>query len=200
MEAAFFEEIMARCPQKKVASLCKKLAKQGGLQSGARCEALCHLAYWLYIYGQGALAMRCAALTHGLTFNGNFNQWTFIHNLWGLEMRLLRQGGQEAAAARIARAINKNLLAPTKHVTAEARAQIEQNRRGRATLADAACAEKVAAALRAGDEKGADDWRFIGLVKLASWAETGLYPQLNAGGREVEAKIDEYRRALARRG
>ncbi len=75
-------------PKKKVISCYKKLNKKCSYKSGADMEILCELAYWLYIYDQKDEVFAVAAETHNIPFVRNFNVWTWIFAIWGLEIRI----------------------------------------------------------------------------------------------------------------
>lgn len=192
MAAELFEIIMEQCPRKKVISLCKKLIKKCSFKSGADCENLCHLAYWLYIYEQPTLSMKCVELTHDVPFDKNFNTWTFIHAMWGLEMRLLREQGKENEAQAIADTMNKHHLTPGKVDTPERMPQKEEKRRSRFTYEDAVKQEKIKAFLESGELNDANGWRFVALLRMIGSAETGFYPLLNESKARLEEKITEY--------
>ncbi|MDR2904840.1 MAG: hypothetical protein LBU73_02685 [Helicobacteraceae bacterium] len=192
METKIFEQIKEKCQKKKAVSLCNKLLKKCSFKSGADCENLCHLAYWLYIYGEKELAMGCVALTHNAPFEANYNVWDFIHFMWGLQMRLLREQGKEGEAQRIADAINAHLLTPSKIMTPDQMPAREEKRRSRFTYEDIIVKEKVERALRENDLTGANEWRFIALLGMIGNTETGFYPKLNEHKRQIEEKIIEY--------
>ena len=48
-----FESIQMGHKEKKVLFLSKKLVKKCSFNRGSDVENLCHLAYWLYVYGCG---------------------------------------------------------------------------------------------------------------------------------------------------
>jgi hypothetical protein len=192
MESQIFEQIKEKCQKKKVVSLCNKLLKKCSFKSGADCENLCHLAYWLYVYGEKELAMDCIALTHDAPFDVNYNVWTFIHFMWGLEMRLLREQGRESEAKKIADTMNAHLHTPSKIMAPDQMPAREEKRRSRFTYEDAIEKEKVENALRENDLTGANDWRFIGLLGMIGNTETGFYPKLNEYKQQIEEKIAEY--------
>lgn len=196
MATELFETIMEQCPQKKVISLCKKLIKKCSFKSGADCENLCHLAYWLYIYGQPALSMKCIQLTHNVPFDKNFNTWTFIHAMWGLEIRLLKQNGQNTEAQKIADTIDKHHLTPGKIDTPERMPQKEEKRRLRFTYESVTNQEKIEAHLQNNNINSANAWRFTALFKMIGNTETGLYPLLNKRKQDIEITIGEYTAAL----
>ncbi|MEK3794689.1 hypothetical protein MKX42_23375 [Paenibacillus sp. FSL R7-0204] len=57
--------------------------------------------------------------------------------------------------------------------------------------------EEVDERLQAGKPKEADEWRFVGLLHLIGYTDTGLFPRLNEQRAEVEACIQNYMLALA---
>lgn len=85
MPEKMFQEIAEQCPKKKIISLCKKLEKKLSFKSGKDVENLCHLTYWLYIYGFQEQCMQCISLTEEVPFNKDYAVWTFIHSMWGLK-------------------------------------------------------------------------------------------------------------------
>ena len=198
MEAGLFERVGQACPHPKVVRLSKKLSAKCSFKSGADMENLCHLSYWLYIHGQSELALACITPTHALTFDGNYQVWTFIHLMWGLECRIMRETGQEAAAEERSGQIDEMLLTPNKLMnTRQKIAEFEQKRRARFTYPDIGEVEHVAERLQAGKPKEANEWRFIGLLRLIGYTDTGLFPRLNEQRPEIEACIQEYMLALA---
>ncbi|MDR0576000.1 MAG: hypothetical protein LBI87_00290 [Candidatus Accumulibacter sp.] len=193
METTIFEQIKGKCPKKKVVSLANKLAKKLSFKSGADCENLCRLAYWLYVYGEKELAMDCIALTHDIPFEHDYNVWTFIHDMWGLEIRLLREQGSGAEADRIARTIDTQLLSPSKLIDTPEKQQVrEAKRRARFTYEDAINHDNVERHLQANDLASANRWRFTALLGMIGDTETGLYPLLNESKAKIEEKIAEY--------
>ena len=198
MEMQIFEQIKETCQKKKVISLCNKLIKKCSFGSGADCENLCHLAYRLYVYGEKQLAMQCIALTHDVPFTKNYNVWTFIHDMWGLEMRLLREQGKEADAQKIAETMNIHLLTPGKIDTPERVPAKEERRRSRFTYEDTIKKEKIEYHEREGNATDANAWRFIALLRMIGNTETGFYPQLNEHKAQIEEKITEYIEILAK--
>ena len=193
MTVELFETIMKECPQKKVVSLCKKLIKKCSFKSGADCENLCHLMYWLYIYDRSDLALNCVALTHNIPFEKNFNTWTFIHFMWGLEIRILRGQKNEPEAQKIIETMNVHDFTLGKVDTPEQFPKKVEKRRGRQTYEDTIRQEKIE---RSDNTKSANAWRFIGLLGMITYTETGFYPILNERKNDMEAKINEYINAL----
>ncbi len=192
MENQVFDQIKEKCQKKKVVSLCNKLSKKCSFKNGADCENLCHLAYWLYVYGEKNLAMNCISLTHDIPFDLNYNVWTFIHAMWGLEMRLLREQGKKNEAQKIADTMNNHLLTPSKINTTDKMLAREEKRRSRFTYEDTIQKENVESNLKANDLSRANDWRFVALLGMIGNTETGFYPMLNEHTQQIEEKIVEY--------
>lgn len=145
--------------------------------------------YWLYIYEQSDLAMRCAALTHDVPFEKNFDTWTFIHFMWGLEIRILREQANEPEAQKIIETMNAHDLTPGKVDTPERMPKKVEKRRGRQTYEDTIRQEKIEGN---DDIKSANAWRLIALLGMITYTEMGFYPQINERKNDMEAKISEY--------
>lgn len=65
-----FESIQMGHKEKKVLSLSKKLVKKCSFNRGSDVENLCHLAYWLYVYGCEDEALKLCEITHEVEFPG----------------------------------------------------------------------------------------------------------------------------------
>jgi hypothetical protein len=187
-----FENIMSNCHHKKVQSLCKKLIKKLSFNSGKDIENLCHLIYWLYIFGNVEEAKKCINLTHEIEFTQNYNIWTFIHLIWGLEIRILRQEGNNKLADDIAEKMDKQLKMPTEIETPE-KAEIRENRRRkRIDIKIESNETEIAECLRGNDIKTANEYRFVGIMGLIGTMETGFFPELNKNREKIEEIIKEY--------
>jgi len=198
MNTEIFEKIKEKCQKKKVQSLCNKLIKKCSFESGTDCENLCHLSYWLYIYGEDELAMECILLTHDVPFKKPYVVWIFIHAMWGLEIRILRSCGEEEHADLIAKQIDTQLLTPTKLIpTEEGRVKHEEKRRLRFTYEGAIRKEEIENHVSEGNKIRANAWRLVALLGMIGDTETGLYPLLNEARTEIEEKILEYISELA---
>lgn len=198
MDKALAEQIAQACPQPKVTRLSKKLATKCSFKSGADMENLCHLSYWLYLYGQPELALASIMPTHALAFDGNYRVWSFIHLMWGLECRILRESGKEAEADARSAQINEMLLTPNKLMSTRKEIEsFEKKRRARFTYPDIGDVASVNERLQAGKPKEANEWRFVGLLRLIGYTDTGLFPRLNEQRAEIEACIQDYMQALA---
>ena len=188
---SLFEEIKEKCLNKKVTGLCNKLIKKLSFSSGSDAENLCHLAYWLYVLEQTESAERCIDLTHNLVFDQNYNVWAFIHQMWGLEIRILREKGENEKAESISKTISEHHKIPlqSSKETQEHCDKREAARRENFTFADTSKQEKVN---NAGDDRRTNDWRFIALLGLIGYTETGLYPHLSKDRKIIEQTISEY--------
>ena len=193
MEKAIFERIKEKCQKKKVISLCNRLSKKCSFKSGKDIENLCHLAYWLYVYDEKELAMNCIALTQDIPFDMNYNVWTFIHAMWGLKMRLLREQGQADDAQKIAETMNSHFLTPDKVFnTVEKVQQFEEKRRTRFTYESTIREQDIERDLKENNLNFANERRFVALFGMIGNIETGFYPFLNEGKARIEEKITEY--------
>lgn len=187
METEIFERVAEECSKKKVINLCCKLIKKCSIKSGSDMERLCHLAYWLYVYDLPTLSRQCIIPTHEIPFDQNYNVWDFIHAMWGLEIRILKEQNQLEEAKKIMSTINTHFLMPTKfEPTTEEREKMEAKRRSRFTYEDTIKKDVINDCLSKNDIKKANDWRFIALLGMIGNTETECYLNLN----ENKAKID----------
>ena len=71
---------------------CKRLVQKCSFKSVSDTSCLCSLAYWLYIYGNKALALKLCEIAHGADFSFEFEYWNNgIQNIYGLEIRIARE-------------------------------------------------------------------------------------------------------------
>lgn len=71
---------------------CKRLVQKCSFKSVSDTSRLCSLAYWLYIYGNNALALKCCEIVHGTDFSFEFEYLhDGIQNIYGLEIRIARE-------------------------------------------------------------------------------------------------------------
>jgi hypothetical protein len=187
-----FGNIMSNCNHKKVKILCKRLIKKLSFKSGKDMENLCHLTYWLYILGNIEMAKECINLTHDIEFTLNYDIWTFIHLIWGLEIRILRQEGNNKLADKIAGKMDKQLKMPPKILTPEEAEIHENRRRERIDINFVSYEMEITECLKENDIKMADEYRFIGIMGLIGEMETGFFPKLNNNRERIEEIIKEY--------
>jgi hypothetical protein len=189
---SIFEEIMEKCNNKKVKSICKKLDKKLSFKSGKDVENLCHLIYWLYILNEIELAKKCIVLTHKITFDQNYNVWTFIHAIWGIEIKILRNEGKNNMAEKIIQEMDKQLKMSTKIETPEMAEIRENGRRERIDFEFISCENKIEHCLKNNNQNFANGYRFVALLKLIEYTETGFFPKLNKEKKKIENTIEKY--------
>ena len=187
-----FERITENCENRNVKSLCNKLIKKLSFKSGKDVENLCHLVYWLYILGKTEFSIECIKLTHNVPFDQNYNVWDFIHFIWGLEIRIFRENENKIFINDVIGKIENNLKTPIKIETLE-KAQLRENRRReRFTLESISNEKQIEIALNEGNNKSANELRFIALFKLIGYTETELYTNLTKEREKIETIIKEY--------
>lgn len=180
-----FETIQARHTEKPIVSMCKKLIKKCSFNSGADIQNLCHLAYWLYVYGYEDDALLVCETTHDADYpgKGGFNVWDFIMYMWGLEAHILkRRNLTEKADERIKKMDAIWLLPP-------AVAAHEEIRRGRFTIESCSYEKEISSAL---SSSAANRWRFLALFKLIGYGTTGLFTNLEAKRSAVNELVEQY--------
>jgi hypothetical protein len=139
------------------------------------------------------LAKKCIELTHNIPFDQNFDIWDFLHSIWGLEIRILIEEGKNKDIEKIIETIDRQLLTPTKlKKTPEEIQKHEDRRRNRLVVDETSYRNEIDDALKDGDIKTANNWRFIALLSLIGDTATGLYPQLNKDKEKIEKIINDY--------
>ena len=200
LDISIFEDIMKNCTEKKVVSRCKKLIKKSALTNMATAAALSELAYWLYIYGHEEAALQVCAFSHIKEPEPNkinYNVWSFILYVWGLEVYICRKRGEEEKAAERVAAMERIWATPSgKWNTPEIAAAQYKLIRSCLSFDDAANREKVEDALAEKRTSTANDYRFTALYNLIGNGATGLFPQLEERKDDVEKVITEYIQAL----
>ena len=192
-----FEEIMANCSNKNVISLCKKLSKKLSFKSGKDAENLCYLTYWLYILGKIDLVKKSISITHDVKFDIKDNiVWIYIHYIWGIEIKILREEGKNIEADELIKTIDRHLLTPSLGETPERMQEKENKRRNRFSLGiesqmDVSDQKNIEDSLSMGDKKMAQQGRFVALFSLIGKMETGLYENLNRDKERIE-EITKY--------
>lgn len=200
MEIPILEQIMERCPEKKVVSRCKKLWKKPALTSGAAASTLAELAYWLFIYGHEHEALEVCGFSHiddPQPNKVNYNIWDFILWIWGLEAYIYRKQGNHAQCAERIAAMERVWSIPSGVFdTAEKMAAQHQKIRNRLTFEDAVNKDKIEELAASGNSAAANRYRFSALFKMIGYGVTGLYPQLEAHREALEEEIERYIQAL----
>jgi hypothetical protein len=197
MDTDFFGQIKNNCPKQKIVGLSNKLAKRCSFNSKSDMEALCHLAYWLYVYGETDNVLRIADATHGIEFNGDWDNWTFIEAIWGLEIRILVDRDKAAEADnRISEIDRRHSIQTGVFDTPEKMSKFETKRRARMLFANETCQDKIDERSKNGDIDGANEWRLVSLLKLIGSGATGLYPDFEQHKADMELAIKERIAAL----
>lgn len=200
MDSSIFENIMKNCSEKKVISRCKKLIKKSALTNMATATALSELAYWLYIYGHEEETLQVCAFSHIKEPEPNkinYNIWSFILHVWGLEVYIYRKHGEEEKAAERIAAMERIWATPTGvWNTPETAAAQNKRIRSRLSFDEAIYREKVEDAVAEKNKSTANDLRFAALYNLIGRGATGLFPQLEERKDEVEKVITVYMQAL----
>lgn len=188
-----FIDIKDTCPHKKTQSLCNKLLRKCSFNSGKDIENLCHLAYHLYVYGQEDIALKVSAYTHDTPFpgKGGYRVWDFILYIWGLEVFILKNRGQDIEASKRILAMDAiwmthipgSAFPPEKHM------QFEIARRGRFTYPEILHSEDIA---DASSVRSANEWRFCALFKMIGYGSTNLFPDLVKHWDPLEEHICSY--------
>lgn len=89
-----FSELSTKYQEKKIVKLCKKLEKSGSLTKSKDAETLCELAYWLYIYGYTEEVLNIYHFVNiEIPAKVNYNIWTWILCIWGLQAFIFQQKG-----------------------------------------------------------------------------------------------------------
>lgn len=180
-----FETIQAQHTEKPIVSMCKKLIKKCSFNSGADIQNLCHLAYWLYVYGYEDDALLVCETTHDADYpgKGGFNVWDFIIYMWGLEAHIMKcRNLTEEAAERIKKMDDLWLLTSTAP-------EHEEARRNRFTVDSCSYEKEIS---NAATSSAANRWRFLALFKLIGYGTTGLFPNLEANKSAVNALVEQY--------
>lgn len=179
-----FEKIKGNHTEKKVISVCNKLIKKCSFNSGSDAENLCHLAYWLYIYGCIEEFELVYEITKDVEFPGKgiFAVWDFLHDIWGLKIFLLKQSRDEIEAQRIIDIMEQ-------HCMFNSTKEQEMSRRKNIDF-DFVCYEDDIAC--ADTKTEANDYRFLSLIGMIGSTYTGFYPSLNSDKEKIEKKIEEY--------
>ncbi|MDD7410582.1 DUF6707 family protein [Fusobacterium gastrosuis] len=90
-----FEELILKYKEKNIIKLSKKLSKSFSLSKSKDVAVLCELAYWLYIYGYEDKILDIYSLVNiGLPIKVNFDIWTWILSIWGLQAYIYEQNGE----------------------------------------------------------------------------------------------------------
>lgn len=180
-----FEQIRENHSEKKIISLTNKLIKKCSFNSGKDAENLCHLAYWLYVYGYDDEVHKVYAITKNIAFPGKsgFRVWDFILYIWGLEVYLQKNAGNEKIAYEIINLMD--IYWSSSPLSKEA----EAKRRSSFTYESVCYKEKIESATTT---RYANSLRFIALFRMIGYTYTNLYPNLQKDIDKIIFKTKEY--------
>lgn len=180
-----FERIRQNHSEKMILSLTDKLMKKCSFHSGKDAENLCRLAYWLFVYGYIEEVHEIYAITKDAEFpgKGGYNVWDFLLYIWGLEVYLLKSGGNEKAAEAIIHTMDKYWSSSP--LSKEA----EEQRRNSFTYEVVSYAKEIDGATTL---RHADSLRFTALFRMIGYTYTELYPKLQEEIDIIQCKTKEY--------
>jgi hypothetical protein len=116
------------------------------------------------------LAKKCIELTHNINFDHNYNVWTFIHSIWGLEIRILNSENNKNEANKIIEKMNEHYFSPPKNRTAEWTKDFEHRRRERFGIdgaIDITNKADMERCLKDNNIKLANEYRFTAIIRLS---------------------------------
>lgn len=160
---------------------CRRLVQKCSFKSISDTSCLCSLAYWLYIYGNKALALKLCEIAHNVDFSFEFEYWNNgIQNIYGLEIRIARELLGEDRRDNIP----PDLL------------EYYFTKKGKKSLRyPQILREKEIADC---DSRCLELELLLGLYRMIGMGETGLYTELNEHWDEIEQAIQEYIDCLKR--
>lgn len=146
--------------QKQILSPLKKCVKKLSFTSSGDLSNLADLAYWLYVFGYHKEALKVTQIIDPVPFAGNFNTWSRIENLLLLQVRILREQGNETGAA----AARAKVLAAMQGHDEAFRRRLSFSWLGH---------DRIARYVAAGDTRNANISRFSDIKSLLFIRETG---------------------------
>ncbi|WP_286966054.1 DUF6707 family protein [Flavobacterium sp. UBA4854] len=191
------ENIKNKYSKKNVQSLCKKLQKKCSFKSENDISNLTDLAFWMYILGDIDNAEKLIDLTKEVVFDGKYNIWDYIHTMWALKARILREKGNIEVAKKISATITANDRKLNKFFdTSEKMERFREDFIKRTTYEGIGYHEEIESELSNGDIKGANIWRFGSIMKYIRYKEEGIYPDLIEKDNQIEEEINEFVKIL----
>ncbi len=192
LDTALVEEIMNTVHKKKILSLGRKLLKKCSFRNSSHMLNLCEMAYYLYIFGYPQYIERLVAPTHHIPFETNYNVWTYIFAIWGLEIRMMRENGAAEKASELSHMIDEYYLLPqNENDTREDLEKSESIRRSSILFSYPECTYKDKIDT-AESETDKNSWRLSALFRMIGDGSTGLFPDMNAHSDEIEQTVSEY--------
>ena len=145
------------------------------------------------MYGYIEETFAVCRYTHDIPFPGKgvYRVWDFILYIWGLEVFLLyKQEKHEEANART-KEIDSIRAQPVDSIfnTPEKRREFIDKLYQRVVYPDVLLQEKIE---KEENERNANEYRFLALIRMVGCGATGLYPNLSAHWNELQQDIDNY--------
>lgn len=189
-----FEELSLKYKEKNIVKLSKKLAKSFALTRSKDITNLHDLAFWLYIYDYKDEILNIYNLVNiDIPEKINFNIWTWILSIWGLQAYIYESEGEISKKDEIVANMKRVYSVPhTKEDTQENTWKFYLKIAGRQTLESVSYEAEIERAIQNENKKGEEAYRFSGLCKMISYGVTGFYPHLVENKDKLEERIKEY--------
>ena len=169
-----FEELSLKYKEKNIVKFSKRLAKSFALTRSKDLTNLYELAFWLYIYDYKDEIINIYNLVNvDIPEKIDFNIWTWILSIWGLQAYIYESGGEISKKDKIVANMKKVYSVPR-------------------TLESICYKNEIERAIQSGNKTSEAAYRFAGLCKMISYSVTGFYPHLVENREELEDKIGEY--------
>lgn len=180
-----FKRIYANHNEPCIVSLAGNLMKKCNLTTQNEASDLCKLTFWLYIYGYIQEVEEIYEITTDVPFPGKavFNVWTYLLEIWGLEVHILRERNENEKADEIVAVIDKYLR------SSPLSDEQERARRERITY-DFLCNDDRIA--NTDSKEYANSCRISSICGMLGRLYTGLYPNLMKEQSRIEAKVEAY--------
>lgn len=194
MEKEIFEELSLKYNEKNIIKLSKKLSKSCSLTKSKDVENLCALAYWLYIYEYKDEVLSIYQLVDiELPQKVNFNIWTWILSIWGLQAYIYELNGKTIKKDIIIEKMNKIYSIPRRDGQTQQEAwELHQRIANRQTYEEICNKTEIERCIANNDKKIELLYRFTALYSMISCGITGSYPALEKNKEILKNEINNY--------
>lgn len=194
MKKIIFEELSLKYNEKNIIKLSKKLSKSCSLTKSKDVENLCALAYWLYIYGYKDEVLGIYKLVDiELPQKVNFNIWTWILSIWGLQAYIYELNGKTIKKDIIIEKMNKIYSIPRRDGQTQQEAwELHQRIANRQTYEEICNKTEIERCIANNDKKIELLYRFTALYSMISYGITGSYPALEKNKEILKNEINNY--------
>lgn len=189
-----FEELMLKYKEKNIIKLSKKLSKSFSLSKSKDVTVLCELAYWLYIYGYEDEILDIYSLVNiELPIKVNFDIWTWILSIWGLQAYIYEQNGEVIKKDIIVEKIKEVYSQPKREKETKQEAwEFFQRIANRQTFEEICNKRKIESCILENDKKLELGYRLSALYNMISYGVTGFYSDLEANKEKLKEEINDY--------